>query len=130
MKWKTISIPENIYRQIQKIARFKKIAMWKVLVEMISAYQAARRDFKKRSITDKTIWYITKLTLSVGEFRGNPNDKNKRLLKKTIEQVEQRLGVDLSELKSVIRTYKGDNASRKALNDTVKLSIMRILDLE
>ena len=128
MKWRRINLPENVYREIARVAKSQGTAMWKVVVEMMSVYRAARRERKKTPITDKVAWYITKLVMSAGEFRGNPDSRNRKLLLKTIEQIESRLKVNLSELKSVVRSYKGDSASRKALNDTVKLAIMKIME--
>jgi len=123
-------VPENVYREIAKVARMRGTAMWKVLVEMVSVYRASRRDTKKRPPTDKVAWYITKMVMSAGEFRGNPSEENRKRLMKTIEQVESRLNVDLSELKSAVRTYDGTSKSRKTLNDVIKLAILKIMDLE
>ncbi len=121
-------MPENVYREIARVAKSQGTAMWKVIVEMISTYRAVRRERGKTPVSDKVAWYITKLSMSAGEFRGNPNDRNRKYFMRTIEQIESRLKVNLSELKSVVRSYKGDSASRKALNDTVKLAIMKIME--
>jgi len=128
MNWRRINVPENVYREIARIASSQKTAMWKVLVEMVSTYRAARRDTQKRPVSDKVAWYVTKLAMSAGEFRGNPDPQNRDLLLQTIEQIESRLKVDLSELKSVVRSYDGSAMSRKALNDTVKLAVMKIME--
>ncbi|RLE83627.1 MAG: hypothetical protein DRJ67_11890 [Thermoprotei archaeon] len=128
MKWRRINLPENVYREIARVARSRGIAMWKVVVEMVSVYRAARRQPGKRPVSDKVAWYITKLTMSAGEFRGNPNDRNRKYFMRTIEQIESRLEVDLSELKSVVRSYDGSKQARKTLNDVVKLAIMKIIE--
>lgn len=127
----TIRVPVEFRNLVKTLAEKRGVPQWKILHESVVHYRIAflshfTMNTKK---LNKASWYAYKLSASVGAFRSSPTPENKELLMKTIEQLEQRLGVNGEMLKRAIEDYyKVQSKKYKiALNDAAKELVAQVI---
>jgi len=131
-KWTTVKIPVELRDTINKLSQKLGKPAWKVVLDSVSFFdeQISKPRLKEKLPTiDKISWYIVKLSTSVSEFKLNPSEENYNRLIKTMNQIKERLGVDLSLLSKIVETYKKDPSidNRIELNDALKLLIFELI---
>jgi len=132
IRWKWVRVPVEIWRDIRVQAKREKIAAWKVIQRAWSYWKATQREHHAGAMAvEKKAWYAYKLSASVGEFRGNPTEKNLELLKKTCDQISARLGIDTSKIVLAAEQLMKFNTkkNRMVLNDAAKEVVALIISL-
>ena len=127
---KHIRVPWQLWAVIRQMANSDGVPMWQFVQKAVTHYLANyRAHFKDVSNLDKAAWYAFKLSSSIGEFKANPSDENLQMLLKTVEQVGNRLGIDVAALIGAIHRYKEkpNKKNRWALNDQAKLVVAQIM---
>jgi hypothetical protein len=107
-KGATIWVPLEFKQKVRTLAQRLGKAEWKVLLDALSLYETSLRKPKSKEelpVVDKVLWYIQKLSMSVGEFKASPTEENLQRTLKTIQQVRERLGVDTSLLERALVDY-------------------------
>lgn len=141
--WKTIILPEVIYKVVKIYADKERRAMWQVVASALSTYICFSEKI------DKKMWYIFKLLNSYAELktairltRMDILDKKSAIVfvksclnkfKKTCWQVQSRLRIKTEHLVALVEedlervnyTYHGKSV--KQWNDEVKVIIKNIL---
>lgn len=131
-KWTTIKIPSELRDQINDLATMLDKPAWKVVLDAISFFDEQIHNPRLKEtlpMVDKVSWYITKIATSVAEFKVNSTDENFDKLKKTAEQIKERLGIDTSLLVRACEAYKKEpNAdNRMELNAALKMLIFEMI---
>jgi len=137
-KWASIRVPREVKERLEAIAKKKGIAMWRVLLEALSHYEALTKKPKEKMKLprlDKASWYAYKLSQSIGAFKEKPSLENLYYLDKTISQIEERAGINCRILrKIVVEVYELAKKKKQIptqliieLNDTAKLIVGDIL---
>jgi len=131
-RWTTVKVPKEVRERISSLAKAEDKAEWKIVLDALAFYETQKRSPKVKEelpTWEKVSWYITKLATSVGELRGNPTKENLELLKKTCQQIEERLGVKTELLVRVAEAYVRDPGidNRVELNAVTKMTIFDIL---
>jgi len=104
----TIYVPQEFKSKVKELSERSGKPQWKVLLEAITLYEATLRRPKMKEelpIVDKVVWYIQKLSMSIGALKENPSEKNLERTMKTIQQVKERLGVDTGLLERAVLDY-------------------------
>lgn len=132
VRWTTIKIPVELRDMINSIAKKENKVAWQVVLNAVSFYYAQTKKPKMKedaSLVDKVSWYITKVATSVGVFKRDPSPFNLDILKRNIEQLKERLGVDGSILIRACEAYMryGDDDSRMEINAALKMLILDII---
>jgi len=136
VKWCTIRVPKELKDQLDEIAKnyeaHKNDAYWRIIAKAVAHYKPSlQAGFKKKQIPrlDKAAWYAFKLASSIGALKENPTPQNLDLLKTTCQQLEDRLGLDLSLLRKAAEDFtKHPTTQNKIeLNDLTKLVIADII---
>jgi hypothetical protein len=115
----TIWVPIEFKEKVKALAQRQGKAEWKVLLDAVALYETSLRRPRVKEelpVVDKIIWYIQKLSMSIGELKANPTDENLNRTLKTVQQVRERLGVDTSILERAVSDYykllKGNKRER------------------
>ena len=151
--WKSIKVPEGLHTILKKNAKKKGIAMHKLISELLLGsneilyYELRKKLTGEAKDVDRAMWYAFKLANGISMFKQAviisnkidsaeceqiakivDNELNKIL--RTIEQIEKRCKVELSDLKDAIIAYANGDESIKTyvLNDMVKLAMMKIIN--
>lgn len=132
MEYTSVRIPKSIYEEIKHYAESNSEAVWRTLWRAFTYWRTAYLSHYtvNYSMLDKCIWYAFKLSNSVGEFKAGTNKALKyEQLMKTVNEIERRLGIDCSELKTAIEQYmkKRSKANKTTLNETCKYVMHKIL---
>jgi hypothetical protein len=104
----TIWVPVEFKERVKALAQKQGKAEWKVLLDALALYETSLRKPRTKEelpVVDKIIWYIQKLSMSIGELKANPTDENLNRTLKTVQQVRERLGVDTSILERAVNDY-------------------------
>jgi hypothetical protein len=107
-KGATIWVPNEFKARVKALSKKYGKAEWKILLDALALYEASIRKPKLKEelpIVDKVIWYIEKLSMSVGELKANPTNDNLQKTLKTIQQVKERLNIDTSILERSLIDY-------------------------
>jgi hypothetical protein len=119
-KGATIWVPGEFKERVKHLAQKQGKAEWKVLLDALAFYETSLRKPRVKEelpVVDKIIWYIQKLSMSIGELKVNPTDENLQKTLKTVQQVRERLGVDTSLLERALTDYvrllKGNKKERE-----------------
>ena len=127
----TIRVPVEFRNLVRTLAEKRGVPQWKILHESVVHYRLAYLSHFQANTKNlnKASWYAYKLSASVGAFRYAPTDENKELLMRTIEQLEQRLGVNGEMLKRAVEDYyKTQRKKYKiALNDAAKELVAQVI---
>jgi len=132
IRWTTIKVPVELRDKINELAQRLDKPAWKVIMNAISFFDEQLRNPRLKEtlpMVDKVSWYIAKIGMSVGEFKANPTNDNLERLKKTAQQIQERLGVDVGLLIRVAEAYMRDPNpdNRMELNATLKMLILDII---
>ena len=130
-RYSYIAVPKEIKSQWIARAESEGIATWVLLHKCFSYYYTASRkhfQFDSDKLA-KAIWYIEKLAMSVGAFKTIANEKNYYQVLKNIEDIQDRLGIDLSDLRLAVDRYmrKRSKANKIAINESLRLAIGKLL---
>jgi len=107
-KGTTIYVPAELKTKIRALSEKTGKVQWKVLLDALALYETTvRRPRVKEElpVVDKVVWYMQKLSMSIGALKENPSDENFSKTFKTIQQVRDRLGVDASLLERAVVDY-------------------------
>jgi len=143
MVFKTVGVKEDVKQIIDEIAKrrgWKKYQVVETAIRQFAKEQKCGKGEKKYHWgydIDRNIWYAFKLVNSVAQLKfavEEFNDENrinlyKNLTMQTINQIEERLGVDLDNVKKAIDKFlENPNGRAKAnLNDETKFAMVKIL---
>jgi len=131
-EWTTIKVPRELRDKLREVSEREDKAYWKVVIEALSFYVAQKRKATLKEQLpklDKASWYIAKCAMSVGALKENPSEANLQYLKRTLAQIEERLGVDTKLLARVAEEYARLKSvkARVELNGTLKMLIVDII---
>ena len=134
-KFHSIKVNEHIYWYISKLEKKTGLSKQTILLNALSLYRASltskERFIKTQDRLDKAVWYCIKLSYAVFEFRLNPKEKFQNVME-IIQQVENRLSIDLSLLKKTIMNYLNakeiTNELKIEITNALKLSLIDILE--
>lgn len=143
MVFKTVGVKEDVKQIIDEIARRRGLKRYKVVELAIRQFAKEQKYGKKEKKyhwgydIDRNVWYAFKLVNSIAQLKfaiEEFNDESrinlyKNLTMQTINQIEERLGVDLKDVKKAIDKFlENPNGRTKAnLNDETKMAMVRIL---
>jgi hypothetical protein len=104
----TVWVPKELKERIKSLADRYGKPQWKVLLDALSLYETSIRKARTKEelpVVDKVVWYIEKLSMSIGALKENPSDTNLQKTLKTLKQVKERLDVDTRLLERAINDY-------------------------
>jgi hypothetical protein len=104
----TIYVPVEFKQKIKELSERTGKAQWRILLDAIALYESTLRKPKMKEelpVVDKVVWYMQKLSMSIGALKENPSEANLEKTMKTIQQVKERLGVDTSLLEHAVVDY-------------------------
>jgi len=132
IKWTTIKIPSELRDQINDLATMLDKPAWKLVLDAVSFFdEQIHKPRLKESLplVDKVSWYIVKLSTSVAEFKINPTEENFNKLMKTVEQVKERLGVDVDMLVRACEVYKKEPSvdNKMEINAALKIVVFELI---
>lgn len=131
INWKLIKVPAEIHWTLKDLSQRTKTPIWKIIHQSFTYFRTAYLSHfsENRSELDRKIWYIYKLSSSVGAFRENPTKKNLDMTMRTVGQIEKRLGVNMHELKLALKNYyvRPIKRNKVVLNDTCKMVLIEII---
>jgi hypothetical protein len=107
-KGTTIYVPVELKEKIRALSEKTGKVQWKVLLDALALYETMVRQPRVKEelpVIDKVVWYMQKLSMSIGTLKENPSDENISKTFKTMIQVRDRLGVDTSLLERAIVDY-------------------------
>jgi len=151
--WKSIKVPSEVHTFLKVKAKRENVAMHKVIVsaalasEVKDISEVAEKVSLKAKNVDRAVWYNLKLvngiamykqllklkgkvsgvyTTEMDEYRAEQRKK----LFNTINQIEKRLKVDLTEIQELIEELElnYDNKITMKLNDAVKKAMFAIIN--
>jgi hypothetical protein len=134
-KFHTIRVNDYIYNYLLKLEKKTGLSKQTILMNALSMYRAfltsKQRFVKSHDRLDKAIWYMLKLSYAVFSFREKPKENYQNLIE-IINQVEQRLNLDLSLLKKVALEYLNastvTNDHKINITNALKLSLIDIIE--
>lgn len=107
-KGATIWVPNEFKARVKALSKKYGKAEWKILLDALALYETSIRKPKLKEelpVIDKVIWYVEKLSMSVGELKANPTNDNLQKTLKTVQQVKERLNIDTSILEKSLIDY-------------------------
>jgi len=143
MAFKAVGVKEDVKQIIDEIAKrrgFKKYQVVELAIRQFAKEQKCGKGEKKYHWgydIDRNIWYAFKLVNSIAQLKtvidlnldNDTVNEYKNLTMKTINQIEERLGIDLDNVKKALEKFlENPNGRTKAnLNDETKMAMVRIL---
>jgi len=150
--WKTVKVPEQLHTVLKAKARKSKQAMHKVIVSAIlmaedrDLAEAAEKLPASAKNIDKAVWYCLKLVNGIAMYKqalristmidaaegeqilAYTRGQREKLMN-TIDQIEKRLKVDLTEVIEKIEEMEESTHGKaiKNLNDVVKKAMFQII---
>jgi len=154
--WKTVKIPEEVYELLVAIKSQNGKPFWKIIMEALTTSEekatteVVEKIADKVKELDKALWYSFKLVNGMAMYKQTVvladayntygsefgdalvteyvKDQKEKFTK-TIDQIEKRLNVDLTEILNAIEEVeenpKGKTIAR--LNDEVKKAMLKII---
>jgi hypothetical protein len=104
----TIYVPVEFKQKIKELSERTGKAQWRILLDALTLYESTLRKPRVKEelpVVDKVVWYMQKLSMSIGALKENPSEENLNKTVKTIQQVRDRLGVDTSLLERAVTDY-------------------------
>jgi hypothetical protein len=134
-KFHNLKINDYIFNYLKKLEKKTGLSKQTILMNALSLYRTSltnkARFSKEQDKLDKAMWYCIKLSYALYSFRENPKQNYSNLIE-IIEQIENRLNVDLSLLKKVALDYLNaktiDNNLKINITNALKLALIDILD--
>jgi len=143
MTFKAVGVKEEVKQIIDEISKrrgFKKYQVVELAIRQFAKEQKYGRKEKKYHWgydIDKQIWYAFKLVNSVAQLKtvidlsldNDTVNEYKNLTMKTINQIEERLGIDMDNVKKALEKFIENPTGRNKanLNDETKMAMARIL---
>lgn len=142
MRWKSVGIKDETWKIIDEISRRRRIKKYQVVDLAVrqflfeQKYKRGSREYHCGYDIDRNIWYAFKLVNSIAQLKLVVEEMrdNKKISKyinytmETIEQIENRLNIDLSNVRKAIKKFvdnpNGEN--KKKLNDETKFIMAKI----
>lgn len=124
-------VPQPLAEKIRALSEKENLVQWQVIEKALSFYETLKKNPAKKadlSQLDKVSWYIVKLSYSVSKLKDDPSEENMQWLEKMVQQVKERLGVDVSYLLQAAKTY----AKTRSKEDLIELNMswkMAVADL-
>ena len=134
-KFHTIKVNDYIFNYLKKLEKKTGLSKQTILMNALSLYRASltnkERFVKTQDKLDKAIWYMLKLSYAVFSFRENPKQNYQNLVE-IIQQIENRLSIDLSLLKKTALEYLNakeiTNEHKINITNALKLSLIDVLE--
>jgi predicted transcriptional regulator len=107
-KGTTIYVPYELKERIDSLAKRYNKDRWKIVLEALSLYETSIRKARVKEelpVVDKVIWYMEKLSMSIGILKAVPTKENLQKTMKTIQQIKERLQVNTAMLERAIEDY-------------------------
>ena len=107
-KRSSVSLPREIFDKLDSLSKRTRKSKQNIILEALSLYETQiRRPRIKEDfpITDKIIWYMMKLSMSIGALKENPSEINFNKTMKTINQIKERLKVNTSVLEKAVQDF-------------------------
>jgi hypothetical protein len=107
-KRSSVSLPREIFDKLDSLSKRTRKSKQNIILEALSLYETQiRRPRIKEDfpITDKIIWYMMKLSMSIGALKENPTEVNFNKTMKTINQIKERLKVNTSVLEKAVQDF-------------------------
>jgi hypothetical protein len=104
----TIYVPVEFKQKIKQLSEKTGKAQWRILLDALALYESTLRKPRTKEelpVVDKVVWYMQKLSMSIGALKENPSEENLSKTMKTIQQIKERLGVDTSLLERAVVDY-------------------------
>ena len=144
MTWSSIAIRSEVKKIIDEISSRRKIAKSKIVEEAIMMYvkeQKLKGKYHWGYDVDRNIWYGFKLVNSVAQLKlivelaeqgvieKDKVKEYKRMTENTIQQIEERLGINMNTLKRALNKFleKPNSKTKKDLNDETKYLMAKIV---
>jgi len=143
MGWKSIGVKEEVKKIVDEIAKRRGLKKYEVVELAIrqfakeQKYKRGEKEYHWGYDIDRELWYAFKLVNSIAQLKfavEEFNDENrvsfyKRLTMQTISQIEERLGVDLDNVKKAVEKFVENpiGKNKANLNDETKVAMARIL---
>ncbi len=108
-KYKSIKVKEEVYNAIKNYANKHGTTISSTVLQAVMFLTEADRKPRVKEnlpLADKASWYITKTLMSAGVFKAEPSDANYQRLVKNLEDLRERLGIDVSLQLDVIGRLK------------------------
>jgi hypothetical protein len=121
-KGTTIYVPKELRDRIRELSNKYGKPQWKILLDALALYETSIRKARTKEelpVVDKVVWYIEKLSMSIGALKENPSDTNLQKTLKTLKQVKERLDVDIRLLERAVNDYV--SLTKKLGSDAVEL---------
>jgi len=121
--WATVKLPRSLKDKLKEMAKKENKAMWEVVGEGLECLQRDRtKNWARRATNDldRTAYYIMKLMTAVERFKIAPSLENLEWIEKTVDQIHQRLGVDVGYVVNIAKRYKKTHSK----DDYVELNMM------
>jgi hypothetical protein len=134
-KFHNLKINDYIFNYLKKLEKKTSLSKQTILLNALSMYRASlankARFSREQDKLDKAVWYMIKLSYAVFSFREKPKESYANLIE-IIEQIENRLNVDLSLLKKVALEYLNakeiTNDHKINITNALKLSLIDIIE--
>ena len=134
-KFHTIKVNDYIFNYLKKLEKKTNLSKQTILMNALSLYRASltnkQRFIKTHDKLDKAVWYCIKLSYAVFSFREKPKENYRNLIE-IIQQIEQRLNLDLSILKKSALEYLNasqiTNELKIEITNALKLSLIDIIE--
>jgi hypothetical protein len=108
----SIYVPDELKERIEFYSRTHGKAQWRVVMDAMTFYEM----FYKGKLEDKTgetkfpelakaVWYIVKLSMSVGALKADTSPQRAEMLQRVMKQVKERVGVDVALLERAMYDY-------------------------
>jgi len=104
----TIYVPVEFKRKIKELSERTGKAQWRLLLDALALYESTLRKPRVKEelpTVDKVVWYMQKISMSVGALKENPSEENLNKTMKTIQQIKERLQVDTGLLERAVVDY-------------------------
>jgi len=130
---KSVKLPLFLIQRIDKLAsggaRRGGLARWQVVDQALTLYEISQRKRKKLETNELDVicWYIVKVCMSAGVFKAQPTADNLQRLIKNLEEVSDRLNIDLSDVIEAVKTVDFSKSSRAVLNAAMKRFVAALI---
>jgi len=107
-KRSSVSLPREIFDKLDSLSKRTRKSKQNIILEALSLYETQiRRPRIKEEfpVADKIIWYMMKLSMSIGALKENPTEINFNKTMKTISQIRDRLKVNTSIIEKAVQDF-------------------------
>jgi hypothetical protein len=133
-KYKSIKVREEVYNAVKNYAGRRGMTISSAVLQAVMFLtETERRPRVKENLplADKVSWYITKTIMSAGAFKAVPSDDNYQRLVKNLEDLRERLGVDVSLQLDIVNKLRGKQQwtvdEKMDYNAAFKMLVLQLL---